>query len=234
MTTHNAESIARALGGQSASDGWWRARCPAHNSKTLAFALKDMRGGTFVMCHAGCDEAALRPALEARGIDTMPPPCTVENYAALLRLPVEHLQKFGLANRRHDGLPSVAIPCLNEHEQAVATRYRLALGGSDEFRWTKGAKPCLYGANNLRGYRKDAITIVEGESDAITLWWEGYQAVGLPGASSWHEARHAPLLAEFERIYIVIEPDRGGDRVVAWLSRSSIRERVYLVTLPDG
>src|SRR6516162_1083453 len=41
----------------------------------------------------------------------------------------------------------------------------------------------------------------------------------------------SPRLAELATIYIVIEPDRGGDTVIAWLHHSSIAARVRLVRL---
>ena len=57
-------------------------------------------------------------------------------------------------------------------------------------------------------------------------------ALGLPGASNWREDRDARHLNDIETIYIVVEPDRGGEAVKAWLSRSSIRHRVKLLHLP--
>ena len=54
----------------------------------------------------------------------------------------------------------------------------------------------------------------------------------MPGAASWNEERDAPLLDGIATIYIVIEPDRGGEAVREWVSRSKIRDRVKLVSLP--
>jgi hypothetical protein len=63
------------------------------------------------------------------------------------------------------------------------------------------------------------------------LWSCDIEAVGLPGASNWNDARDAHELASYERIYLVIEPDKGGETVQRWLARSAIRERVWLLDL---
>jgi hypothetical protein len=41
-------------------------------------------------------------------------------------------------------------------------------------------------------------------------------------------------LAEVPTIYIMIEPDQGGDTVMRWLSRSTIASRARIVRLPNG
>jgi hypothetical protein len=76
------------------------------------------------------------------------------------------------------------------------------------------------------------LVLVEGESDCHTLWLHGIPAVGIPGASNWREERDARHLDGIETIYVVLEPDRGGDAVRKWLSRSAIRHRAKLVSLP--
>ena len=76
------------------------------------------------------------------------------------------------------------------------------------------------------------VVLVEGESDCHTLWFHGIPALGIPGAANWREDRDACHLEGIETIYVVIEPDRGGDTVRQWLSRSTIRHRVKLISLP--
>jgi hypothetical protein len=75
------------------------------------------------------------------------------------------------------------------------------------------------------------VALVEGESDCHTLWHHGIPALGLPGANGWWESRDADHLKHFDRIYVVIEPDRGGEAVLGWLADSSIRDRAWLVEL---
>ena len=75
------------------------------------------------------------------------------------------------------------------------------------------------------------IAIVEGESDCHTLWQAGFPAVGLPGAGNWNEERDAAIFDGIGTIFVVIEPDNGGDTVRKWLAKSKIRDRVKLVRL---
>jgi len=171
---------------------------------------------------SGAESNATRSGATAAG-------CRLADYAAAKRLPSDFLHALGLAEIRYQGAPAVKIPSLAADGAEAAVRFRIALDGNDRFRWRKDSKPCLYGLNRLGDARE--IIIVEGESDAQTLWQHGFAALGLPGAGNWNEQRDAPLLAELTTIYIVIEPDRGGDAVMGWLRHSSIAPRVGLVRL---
>ena len=75
------------------------------------------------------------------------------------------------------------------------------------------------------------MILVEGESDTQTLWLRKFPALGLPGAGNWNEERDAPLLADFPTIYVILEPDQGGDTVMRWLAHSAIGPRARLVRL---
>ena len=87
----------------------------------------------------------------------------------------------------------------------------------------------MYGLWRLESARRVRyICLVEGESDAQTLWYTRFPALGLPGANAWRE-EWAEFFEGFDRIYVAIEPDRGGQAVLNWLRRSSIRDRVRLV-----
>ena len=101
----------------------------------------------------------------------------------------------------------------------------------DRFRWRKGSKPCLYGLWRLEHARAVGhVVLVEGESDAQTLWYHDISALGVPGASTWRED-WAPALDGIGAIYVVVEPDKGGKAVRDWVGRSRIRDRVRLIRL---
>ncbi len=147
-------------------------------------------------------------------------------------LPVDFLKSLGLSQFTYDGKPAVRIPYFGTGGEEIAVRFRIALEG-DRFRWKSGTKPCLYGLDRLADARKAGmVVLVEGESDCHTLWFHGIPALGIPGAANWREERDACHLEGIETIYVVIEPDRGGDAVRQWLSRSTIRHRVKLISLP--
>ena len=164
---------------------------------------------------------------------TGPAGLTLEQYAAAKgaadRLPQD---PAGCRRFTYDRKPAVRIPYLGEGGEEIAVRFRIALSG-DRFRWKSGTKPCLYGLNRLAEAKKAGqVVLVEGESDCHTLWFHGIPALGIPGAANWREERDARHLDGIETIYVVVEPDRGGDAVRQWLSRSTIRHRAKLVSLP--
>jgi hypothetical protein len=157
---------------------------------------------------------------------------TVEEYAAAKKLSPDFLRReCHLSEIRINGGPVVRIPYFDETEAEVATRFRLAIAGPAHLKWKKGTKPCPYGLWRLHAARDAGyVVLVEGESDAHTLWQHGLPALGLPGAGSWRE-EWAAHLADIRVVYVVIEPDSGGNTVRRWLARSPIRERARLVEL---
>jgi hypothetical protein len=160
------------------------------------------------------------------------PGCTLEAYAKAKGLPIDYLGSLGLADMTYLGQSAVRIPYFGADGTEAGMRFRLALEGEEKFRWRKGSKSLLYGLNRVIEARKaNAIAIVEGESDCHTLWHAGFTAIGVPGAGNWNERRDAAIFDSIGRIYVVIEPDSGGDTVHKWLAKSKIRDRAKLVRL---
>jgi hypothetical protein len=159
--------------------------------------------------------------------------CTLAEYATTKGLPVEFLKRIGVAEVPYMGAPAVRIPYPRPDGTEGAARYRVQMEkgeGIDRFKWKKGSKPFLYGLDRADRYREDGwIVLVEGESDAQTAWYHDIPALGIPGASNWRDDRDAQHLDGFEEIYIMIEPDSGGDAVRKWLEVSPIRDRVLLI-----
>ena len=160
--------------------------------------------------------------------------CTLAQYAESKGLPLDFLRGLGLTQITYFNSPAVRIPYLDESGAEVAVRFRLALEGENRFRWKSGAKPCLYGLWRLGQAREEGcVVLVEGESDCHTLWHHDVQALGIPGANNWREVRDAPFLDGISTIYVVVEPDRGGESIKGWLATSSIRDRVRLIYLGE-
>src|SRR5262249_49537032 len=158
--------------------------------------------------------------------------CTLAAYAAAKKLTVKFLRSHGLADIFYSGKPALKIPYLDADGAEMAVRFRVALDGKDKFRWRRGTRPALYGMNRLGDARRlNTITIIEGESDCHTLWNAECPAIGLPGAGNWNEERDAALFDGIATIYVLIEPDKGGETVRGWLAKSKIRDRVKLVRL---
>jgi hypothetical protein len=160
--------------------------------------------------------------------------CSLNDYAALKKLPIEFLRSLGLdeGQNKHD-VPFVTIPYFAADGTVGAVHLRIANHGKDKFLWRKGDKTFLYGVDRLDAIRKAGteISIVEGESDCHTLWLAELSAIGLPGAGNWNDERDAAWFDSFATIYAVVEQDTGGAQVQKWLVKSRIRNRVRLVRI---
>jgi hypothetical protein len=166
---------------------------------------------------------------------TPPAGCTLAAYAQAKQLPVAFLRAIGLTQINYQGLPAIRIPYPGIDGCDGPVRFRIALHGQRRLVWKTGSKSMLYGLNRLgQSLKAGYVVICEGESDCHTLWLHDFPALGLPGATNWDEQRDAPLLAEISTVYIVIEPDKGGDSILGWLRRSSIAPRVRLVRLKQA
>ena len=197
--------------------------CPFHDESNPSFWMRPDTG--LWRCEAGCGAGnataflarakniatgeAWKELCEMAGVEKRPQPkYTLQEYAMQKRLPVEWLEKQGLANGY--GNKYVDIPYYNEKRGLVATRMRFPPGVEPRFKWHKGGKSTLYGLwrlDEIRAARQ--VMLVEGESDTHTLWFYGIPALGLPGATTF-SALHAKMLLDIPLIYIHQEPDGGG------------------------
>lgn len=216
-------------------------RCDVCGAGGGALDLADLLGIERPPLRSGGAGAAFLPkdtatAQPASGDD--PPGCTLLDYATAKQLDLRKLRAFGLTEITYLGAPAVRIPYLDRDRRETAVQFRVRLtksaDGADRFKWRSGSKACLYGLDRLDLARECGfITLVEGASDCHTLWAIDQPAIGLPGANTWNEQRDAAHLDGIDRIYVVIEPDRGGEAVAAWIATSRIRDRVMVLDL-DG
>ena len=188
----------------------YTARCPGHDDRQASLSLTEGDDGRVLLhCFAGCttDEVVVAAGVEMK--DLFPPstngrdsggrakrsavrPTAVSgaglcliDYAAAKHLPVDFLREVGVSEITMNGAPALRVPNFDENGAEAAVRLRLALTG-DRFRWRKGSKPTLYGLSRLRDAQAEtSIVLVEGESDAQTLWHHKIPAIGIPGAAMW-------------------------------------------------
>ena len=230
----------------------WQACCPAHNDRNPSLSITLEKDDKILLyCHAGCE---LEDILYELGIEMkdlffvneenvgadMPKSsqhcnsCTLSDYARYKGLPVTELEGFGMQESRYGGRCRLVIPYLDEDGNQVSIRYRNSLVGDNRFEWKKGANICLYGLWKLQhAYDAGHIILVEGESDCHTLWSCGFPAVGVPGATNWKEERDAVHFEDIPKIYLVREPDQGGDTLVEKLRTSSIAVKVRVINLGE-
>jgi hypothetical protein len=250
--------VLERLEGVKQKGGDYQALCPAHDDNEPSLFISEGKDGrALVRCFAGCDTEDVVAALDLemrdlferrnghkKGLRTTLPktaaivqPCNLENYAEAKALPVEFLRNQGLREQKHQGQPAVRISYRGADGSEEAVRYRIALEKSEEaddrFRWRTGSKARPYGLWRLEGIRNAGyVVLVEGESDAQTLWYHGIPALGIPGASNW-KPEFAEHLEGVETVYAVIEPDQGGDTLRQSLAASGIRDRLYVVELGE-
>jgi hypothetical protein len=247
--TPQVENVLKRLSGLRSSTGGWSARCPAHDDRNNSLSISVGDDGRILLyCFVDCPTTEIVKKIGLTMADLFPSreggeasknqscnaaTLTLAQYADAKKLPVDFLRGLNLSEIHYQGRPAIRIPYLNEAGIEGAVRIRVALNKSgdtdDRFRWRKGAKLGLYGL--WRNNRTDYMVLCEGESDAHTLWYHDFPALGIPGAANWKEERDAPHLDSAERIYVVIEPDNGGVAVQKWLANSNIRDRAYLLKL---
>jgi hypothetical protein len=242
------EQILAKLDGVKRRGKGWIARCPSHDDRTPSLSIGETVDGSLLLnCFAGCDPADVLAAIGLSWRDVLPgrrdrspvvsprpsSPCTLKAYADAKKLSLEFLKSLGLKDHTHYGRPAVFIPYFDRDGGDLPAKLRLTLGREEStpFHWPKGTDVLLYGLWRLNDAIRDGyLILVEGESDCHTLWQAGFPALGIPGAKAWKE-EWAGHLDDIDRIYIVIEPDGGGDGVRRWLAESRIRDRAYLVRL---
>ncbi|NUM37231.1 MAG: hypothetical protein HUU50_22025 [Candidatus Brocadiae bacterium] len=206
----------------------WIARCPSHDDKhnSLSIGLGSDEK-ILIKCHAGCRGEEILQALGLSWKDLFPQTdfrksygITVADLAFSKGLPEEFLQNLGIEPKGN----WLRIPYYQEDGTlASRQRKRWALSAKEGSAWEAGeGHPIPYGLWKLKEARKEGyLFLVEGESDCWTLWYHGYPALGLPGADM-AEKIEARYLDQIKKIYIIQEPDQGGETFVR-----GIRKRLY-------
>jgi len=164
-----------------------------------------------------------------------PPGLTLEQYADAKNIPVDELRQWGLSTQ-NGKVPKVQMPYRLPDGQESGVRYRMSLVDKPRFLWKKGSKltPYMEVTTIDRAKTTGSIVIVEGESDCHTLWHHGYDAVGVPGASTF-KSTWVTYFDEIPTISVHIEPDAGGNQMLEWIEKQpeSFQDRVRLVRLTD-
>lgn len=158
-------------------------------------------------------------------------PATLENYAEYVKLPVGFLKDEGLREYRHLGEPAVGMPYLDATGgKLLLKRSRVSLTGKPKVVTRKGDKHRLYGlwrAEDAKEAKEAGYAwLVEGESDAQTLWFHGEPCIGLPGANSWKQ-EWASDLEGIERLYFIVEDEAGEQCWRKLAATPEIREHLY-------
>jgi putative DNA primase/helicase len=217
--TLNAESIARALGRgrEKRTPTGFMTLCPVHEDHNPSLSVDEKGGEILVRCRVGCDQTRVIQALRDRGawpsVSEKPNTngngaragLTLAQFAAAKGFEPAFLSNAGVSEEKGN---LVFHYLLMNGQRAARQRIRLALAGQRRFIWNKAdGRPVPYGLWRLEDARKRGahdLFLVEGESDALTLWLHGFTALGVPGSDNC-KLLQAPHIAGFLRIFILLD-----------------------------
>ena len=146
---------------------------------------------------------------------------TLQEYCTNKKLPLDFLQSLQVYERKRNGIPQVYIPYFDKDGTEVGKRIRTSLNDSNQFIWSKGSKPTLYGLSWMdeplhdcmrNGESINYIILVERESDAQTLWFYDIPSLGVPSATVWQPEWKEHLTGKM--VYVWQEPGEGGKQLV--------------------
>ena len=190
-------------------NGLWKCETGCGGGNATTFLAKIRNIDTKEAYRELCRIAGVDPSEQQQGEPRQAPKYTLKEYALEKRLPEAFLADLGVKDGWKQGW--VEIPYMDETGAIVARRKRMPNGNNPRFLWNKGSKTTLYGLWRMDLIREAGyVVIVEGESDAQSLWLVGISALGMPGASTFRE-EHARMLMDVPKIYIHVEPDKGGE-----------------------
>lgn len=241
----NVEDVLPRLEGVIGRAPQWHARCPAHDDRNASLSISVGDDGRVLLtCWAGCDLAAIVHAIGLGVRDLFPangsrPPTSFAQAASSVALPTEReLAKYAERLQRDERMLAEAWEAKGWRHGTlaalgiglVADRLTIPVYGLDEtlvqfLRYSPDGsrKPKMLAE---KGHPRtplvlivddtNAIWLVEGEADAISLAHVGLNVIGVPGVGA--RARAEWLDAARGRALIVCmdNDDAGRDAVRRW------------------
>lgn len=161
----------------------------------------------------------------------------LEAFAAERGLPVEYLLQHGIhvvQEGEREGWLAIPWRTWMGHEWYV--RHRNMWGGNPKYLDQSGADLHLYNPRGA-GPHTPLVFICEGELDAITLCFLGYEAVAMSGADKF--AHHyfqdiVPLLFTGAKVVIAVDNDQAGQTAMAAISKAIPSAQVLHVPEEHG
>ena len=209
--------------------------CPFHPEENASFSI-NLEKGLFNCFGCGACGNIVDFVAMMENISTEeawkklnPSTYTLKTYADEKRLPISFLRELKLEDGNHN---NIKIPYYDMNNNVIATRYRNSPSNKNmpRFMWEKGSKTNLYGLWKLKEFvDKSYIVLVEGESDAQTLWYYNVQALGVPGATNF-KSEYASIIERFEKIYIHDEGDSGGQSFVRGVCNAIKSDKLYTIS----
>ena len=207
------------------SKGEYWTLCPFHNDQNIGNFSFNTKGFYCFACGEGGSILDLAKKLELHFYSDQSSDkysgLTIDQYSEAKKLPAEFLGSLLITQRNKNGKPHLVIPYLDEEGRKTATRIRLSLNGKTRFMWKEGSRMTPYGLWRMKKPLHDCIEkggdikeilLVEGESDAHTLWYYGIEALGIPGATMWKPEWIRFLIGK--EVFVWQEPGEAGEQFV--------------------
>lgn len=224
--------------------------CPVHGDRDPSLSVKRGDDGRALLnCKVGCSFKDIMQALGMRESDAFPEDssnvtelrpkgqqATLAEFAAHKKLPIEFVKSLGWS----DAAGGIAQPYRTRAGAHHCTRIRRGLGIKDGMWWApSGVELAAYEPDGGALAKQERYTIlVEGESDTATLLYTGFPALGCPGADTVERVLQAHHVDGLERVFYVVEPDRGGEQfaklAVKRLDALGFTGGVHELRMPDA
>jgi hypothetical protein len=252
-TTDNFQHTLKALEAVEDGANKWRGRCPVCcESRGLVISKGTKGPPVAAFCKNNCDQRSINAAVAKAACGRAP--FTVARFCEMKKLPREWVtgwfgvvDDFYIKDGRRNKTTSVMFPYADMDGQPCGYKHRFSESSHDTA-WRKDVpqerRSILYGLPvwpeyAANGVSTDVVTLVEGESDTLTLVYNSIPALGISGAKGWKkEFAQLPPLANASKILVVHEldatgkPDADGYKLVENVAASFPAGKVYRVLLP--
>lgn len=200
------------------TNGLWKCEsgCGSGNATSFLEKLEGISGAEAweKLCRiAGVDPRGDAPNAKPRAKAQTKKAATLAEYARDKHLPLDRLEALGLRDCEGNGYTPahVTIPYYDADGRCAAIKQRFHPQNTQRFGWEKGGRVIPYGVWLDLNKNAKALVLVEGESDAQSLWLHGVPALGVPGATNFQTAWVRPYIGDRD-VFLHVEPDNGGQK----------------------
>lgn len=138
--------------------------------------------------------------------------------------------KLGYDSERN----AISIPIF-KGDDLVNIKYRYLKPDKNKYTGEKGAETWLYNEAGIQaGLKKNAVLVVEGEFDLMSVWQSGIDNVVSPASGKDSYGVWIELIDNVPRVWLAYDNDEGGKQTSKQFAERLGVEKCYEVKYPDG